>query len=72
MAERVEIGFAGGQVVATRLSENALEDLRKALRRSDGWEDVETEDGRLYLDLARVVFLRVSAGEHRVGFITEG
>jgi hypothetical protein len=46
--------------------------LRKALRRPEGWHDLETEDGRLAVDLGRVVFVRVAAAEHRVGFITEG
>jgi hypothetical protein len=72
MAERVEVGFSGGQVVTTRLNAGALEDLRKALRRPEGWHDLDTEEGRLSIDLGRVVFLRVSTGEHRVGFITEG
>jgi hypothetical protein len=72
MADRVEIGFSGGQVVATRLTGGALEDLRKALRHPEGWHDLETEDGRLAVDLGRVVFVRVAAAEHRIGFITEG
>jgi hypothetical protein len=65
---RVEIGFSGGQVVAVRLSDEKLTDLRKALDKADGWSDVETEDGTVYLDLREVVFVRGAPGEHRIGF----
>jgi hypothetical protein len=68
MAGRVEIGFSGGQVVAVRLSDEKLADLRKALDKAAGWSDVETEDGTVYLDLREVVFVRGAPGEHRIGF----
>ena len=67
-AGRVEIGFSGGQVVAVRLSDEKLRDLRKALDKADGWSDVDTEDGAVYLDLREVVFVRGAPGEHRIGF----
>jgi len=67
-AGRVEIGFSGGQVVAVRLSDEKVKDLRKALDKADGWSDVETEDGIVYLDLREVVFVRGAPGEHRIGF----
>lgn len=67
-AGRVEIGFAGGQVVAVRMSDEKVKDLRKALDKADGWADVETEDGDIALDLRQVVFLRGAPGEHRIGF----
>ena len=65
---RVEIGFAGGQVVAVRMNEDKVKDLRKALDKADGWADVETEDGDIALDLRQVVFIRGAPGEHRIGF----
>jgi hypothetical protein len=65
---RVEIGFSGGQVVAVRISDEKLRDLRKALDKADGWSDLETEDGTVALDLREVVFLRGAPGEHRIGF----
>jgi hypothetical protein len=71
-AERVEIGFRGGQVVATRLEEKQLKGLLDALGRGDGWYDLDTEDGPLALERGQVSFVRVAAGEHRVGFLTEG
>ena len=67
-AGRVEIGFAGGQVVAVRMTEDKVKDLRKALDKADGWSDVETEDGDIALDLRQVGFVRGAPGEHRIGF----
>ena len=72
MAERVEIGFSGGQVVATRLEKKQRDALRDALVRGEGWFDLETEDGTLAIERSQVVFVRIAAAEHRVGFITEG
>jgi hypothetical protein len=66
-AQRVEIGFEGGQVVSVRLTDEELKDLRKAVEKG-GWHDVHTEDGVLALYLGRVVFLRIDSGEGRVGF----
>ena len=65
---RVEIGFSGGQVVAVRVSDEKLMDLRKALDKADGWSDLETEDGTVAVDLREVVFVRGAPGEHRIGF----
>ena len=65
---RVEIGFAGGQVVAVRMSDDKVQDLRKKLDKAEGWTDIETEDGSIALDLRQVVFLRGAPGEHRIGF----
>jgi hypothetical protein len=67
-AGRVEIGFSGGQVVAVRISDDKVQDLRKQLDKADGWTDIETEDGTIALDLGQVVFLRGAPGEHRIGF----
>ena len=66
-AQRVEIGFEGGQVVSVRLSDDELKDLRKQLEKG-GWYDVRTEDGILAVYLGKVAFLRIDSGEHRVGF----
>ncbi|HEX8959289.1 MAG TPA: hypothetical protein VF770_05660 [Solirubrobacterales bacterium] len=66
-AQRVEIGFEGGQVVSVRLGDEELNDLRKHLEKG-GWYDARTEDGILALYLSKVAFLRIDSGEHRVGF----
>ncbi|HEX6666948.1 MAG TPA: hypothetical protein VF081_10190 [Solirubrobacterales bacterium] len=66
-AQRVEIGFEGGQVISARLSEGDLKDLRKQLDKG-GWHDLHTEDGVIAVFLGKVAFLRIESGEHRVGF----
>jgi hypothetical protein len=66
-AQRVEIGFEGGQVISTRLAGGDLEDLRSRLEQG-GWYDLPTEDGTVALYLGKVAFVRVESGEHRVGF----
>ena len=66
-AQRVEIGFEGGQVISTRLAEQDLKDLRSQLEQG-GWHDLHTEEGTIALYLGKVQFLRVESGEHRVGF----
>jgi hypothetical protein len=68
---RVDIGFIGGQVLSVRLAEDALKGVRKALERDTGWHDLEAEDGQIALDLAKVAYVRLDSGEHKVGFITE-
>ena len=67
-AQRVDIGFLGGQVVSVRIGEKGLKDLRGALERGGGWQDLQTEEGVVAVDLAKVAFVRVDSGEHRVGF----
>jgi hypothetical protein len=66
-AQRVEIGFEGGQVISARLADQDLEDLRSRLEQG-GWHDLHTEEGTIALHLGKVQFLRVESGEHRVGF----
>jgi hypothetical protein len=70
-AQRVEIGFEGGQVISTRLAEDDLTDLRKRLEQG-GWHDLHTEDGVLSVYLGKVAFLRIESNEHRVGFGLSG
>ena len=67
-AKRIEIGFDGGQVVSARLDPAALEGLRGAVERGEGWHDLETEEGAFALDLDKVVFVRAAAGSHTIGF----
>ena len=68
-AQRVDIGFLGGQVVSVRIGEKALKDLRGELNGGGGWHDLQTEEGVVALDLAKVAFVRVDSGDHRVGFV---
>jgi hypothetical protein len=69
MAEnaRLSIGFQGGQVLAVRLSEQQRKDLVKALG-SQGWHEIQSEDGPVRLDLGQVVYVSSEGEEPRVGF----
>ena len=71
MAERVDIGFIGGQVLTVRLTDGALEQLRRSLQAGSGWQDLEAEDGQVALDLAKVAYVRLDSDQHKVGFISE-
>lgn len=70
-AQRVEIGFEGGQVISVRLADADLKDLRKQVEKG-GWHDLHTEDGVVAVYLGKVAFLRIESGEHRVGFSLGG
>jgi hypothetical protein len=65
---RVSIGFAGGQVLPTRVAAEGLERLASALAGERGWFELELEDGSVRLDLAQVAYVRVDSDEPRVGF----
>jgi hypothetical protein len=67
-AERVSIGFSGGQVVEVRITAAKLKELRKALDKAAGWSDLETENGTVSIDLREVVFLRSAAAHEGIGF----
>jgi hypothetical protein len=69
-ARRAAIGFAGGQVLSLRLTEENLSELRQALAQGNGggWREVEATDGAVVLDLGQVVYLRVESDENRIGF----
>jgi hypothetical protein len=64
---RVDIGFAGGQVLSVRLDQSVFEELRQVLGR-EGWHQVTTEDSDIAVDLKQVVYVRVDTEQHRVGF----
>ena len=66
---KAAVGFQGGQVLALRLSESQLKELRSTLREGgDGWHEVEAADGAVLVDLGQVVYLRIESDEHRIGF----
>jgi hypothetical protein len=66
---KAAVGFAGGQVLALRLSESQLTDLRTVLKEGrERWSEVEAADGAVLVDVGQVVYLRVESDEHRVGF----
>ena len=66
---KAAVVFAGGQVLALRLSESQLTDLRAVLKEGrERWSEVEAADGAVLVDVGQVVYLRVESDEHRVGF----
>lgn len=66
--KRVEIGFSGGQTMSARVSDDRLAAFLKDLQRGGGWYELESEDGRIALNLGQVVFVKGDTDEHRVGF----
>jgi hypothetical protein len=66
-AQKINIGFRGGQVLSARVKPGELAKLRDALG-SDGWHDLASEDGTVALSLGSVVYVIVADEEHRVGF----
>ena len=67
MAQHISIGFQASMPLALRVSDDELSKLQKALG-SEGWHEIEGEDGTVRLNLAHVLWLRTEREEHRVGF----
>ncbi|HEX6024621.1 MAG TPA: hypothetical protein VFZ00_21710 [Solirubrobacter sp.] len=66
---RTALGFQGGQVLALRLPEEVLNQLRDTLKEGrERWMEVEASDGAVLVDIGQVVYLRVESDEHKVGF----
>jgi len=65
---RVEIGFSGGQAIALRIGEDDYERLRKSVREGGGWQELDTDDGVVALDLSQVVFVKRESSEQTIGF----
>jgi hypothetical protein len=67
MAQRISLGFHASPPVALRVSEEELGRLRDVLE-SGGWHEIASEDGRIKVNLAHVLWLREDTDETRVGF----
>jgi hypothetical protein len=69
-AQRIDIGFKGGQVLPCRVKQAAWEGLRKALAdsSSERWYELETQDSKVAIDLAQVVYVRLDTEDQKVGF----
>jgi hypothetical protein len=65
---KVEIGFGIGQVLSVKMSAEKLKELRQAVESGSGWFDLELAEGSVALNLATVVFIRVSDSAHSIGF----
>ena len=72
MAElrRMDIGFAGGQVLAVRAPVDSYDALVAAMGddRSERLHTLETDDSEICLDLAQVVYISRERGDQKVGF----
>ena len=66
--QKVEIGFEGGQVVAVRLSAEALKDLRKQVEKGELARPTRPTTGPSRSTSARSAFLRIDSGAQKVGF----
>jgi hypothetical protein len=64
---RVTIGFQGGQVLALKLTDEALKAFNAALGTA-GWHELDSEDGPVRVDLAQIVYVSADSDEPRVGF----
>jgi len=67
MPQRISIGFQASPPLALRVTDEQLEKLNDALG-SEGWHEIEAEDGSVKLNLAHVLWVRTESDEHRVGF----
>ena len=68
---RVELGFAGGQIVGSFVEEHSADELETALGSTGAGEPVvalETEDGPLYVVVAQVAYYKRIVRAGRVGF----
>jgi len=67
---RVELAFEGGQTVGGLVSADAIERLKEAMAAQEPVFDLETEDGTYSLALAKIVYVKRSSRETRIGFGT--
>jgi hypothetical protein len=67
---RIEIGFDGGQVMSAYVQIAVADDLERSLDGASGGgtAQIEAEDGRYTISLARVVYVKRFSREGRVGF----
>lgn len=66
---RVEIAFAGGPILAANVPPGDADALEQALASGgQGLQQLDTDDGRIAVVLARVVYVKRFARDARVGF----
>jgi len=66
---RVDIGFEGGSTLTLSVTALEADSLEQRLRSGDGGvAELESEDGRLLVVLAHVLYVRRHSRGSRVGF----
>jgi hypothetical protein len=65
---RIEVGFDGGQVMSAFVEMSTVDELEKALDGGVGTFQIDAENGRYTLTLARIVYVKRFSREGRVGF----
>ena len=66
---RVEIGFDGGQIMGAYVELATADELERALADgADGTLALAANDGKYFVPLGRVVYVKRFARESRVGF----
>jgi hypothetical protein len=66
---RIEIGFDGGQVMSAYVETAAADELERSLESgSTSAFQLDAEDGRYTVALARIVYVKRFSREGRVGF----
>jgi len=68
---RIEIGFDGGQVMSAHVQTSVADELEQSLNGGSsggGTAQIEAEDGRYTIPLARIVYVKRYSREGRVGF----
>ena len=65
---RIEVGFDGGQVMSAFVDADVVDGLERALEGGVGTFQIEAENGRYTVALARIVYVKRFSREGRVGF----
>jgi hypothetical protein len=66
---RIELAFEGGQIIAANVSLESADALERAVSAtSQGTFQLDTDDGRIWVTLPRVVYVKRFARDSRVGF----
>ena len=66
---RIEIGFDGGQVMSAHVESATADELEQSLAASGtGALQLEAEDGRYTVAVAKIVYIKRFSREGRVGF----
>ena len=66
---RVELCFDGGQLIGALVTPATADELERVVGSSGGGaHTLDTDDGRVSVDLGRVVYVKRYARESRVGF----